>query len=266
LAVDSANFFVSSVALFATGYNLTVGYHDGSTNPPTVATVAIGKSTHVPYASYTLTGVGDFADTEGRITLGSIAEIELQPAGQFFFSYQGGKLDTDAIRPQIRGISSVSVINGNDQSPAITGDIWLVAGLNFRLTLATVGGMSQIQFDAVQGAGLTEVCECTGVAQLPPPIRTINNITADSSGNFTLEGNSCIDLTALPHGIRLDDTCSAPCCGCTELQALSSEIAYIGDQASTLQGIINRLQGSVDQTTQVVLGSRLGNDPCVSCS
>ncbi len=156
-------------------------------------------------------------------------------------------------------MSSITLVNGHDTSPPITGDILFTAGANVRLVL---GGNNTIRFDAIDGAGLTESCDCSGETPLPPPLRTINGIPGDAHGNFTFRGNDCLTISGIDNGLALADVCSAPCCGCPELDALTRELAFFGNEAAALRGFVNRLSGSFGQFDTVVLTSKLNDLPC----
>jgi hypothetical protein len=269
LAVDTTKFYLQRLSVWPTGYSLSLGYDDGSASPPVVATAIIPAATHVEYNSYALAGSGDFDDCVGKIVIGSLADINLQPAGDFTFAPAGGKLDTDTIRPMIRGISSLAITVGNQTSARIYGDVELVPGRNMQITITALGNpatgaKTQIRFDAIEGAGLTDTCECTGQAQPGPCIRTINGIPPDAHGGFTLVPGDCMAITPGTNALALQDTCSNPCCGCPELQALTQELAHFGDEALTLQNYVNNMKSQVDNMALVVLGSRLADSPCVT--
>lgn len=264
LAVAADGFFVSGVASFATGYNVSVSYDDGSVAPPVVATCVVARSSHVEYAEYEAQGVGDFDDCRLRIVVGRLDEIDLQPAGAFAFAPAGGRLDTDCVRPMTRSVSSLAIVAGNERSARYSGDFELVAGINVRLTSSIVAGVVRIRVDAVDGAGLSQACDCPGGA-LPPPIRTINGIPPDADGAFGLLGSTCVSLGPTDHGLVIADTCSQPCCGDTELQKLVDELKHFGDEKLTLIDFVSRLKAQVDSFGAVVLGSRLGDAPCVTC-
>lgn len=261
LAVDPVHFYVSRVTVLGTGYGVAISYDDGTASPPVAASAVIARSGLAEFAAFDLPGVGDFADTLGKLVIGSTVDVDLQPPGEYFFTPAGGLLDTDAIRPIIRGVSSISVVNGQDASPALRGDIRLVAGDN--IALSVVGGA--IRVDAVDGSQLAAACECTGDAPIPPPIRTINGIPPDAAGDFKLVGSACIVVAPAANGVTLDNTCGTPCCGCVELQALTAELAHLGAEGATYKNYVDRLRSEQGQFNSVVLGSRLGDNPCVSC-
>lgn len=265
VSVDPAMFFIRQIGVYATGFSVTIAYNDGSADPPLVASTNIVRSTHTENQTYAMPGAGDFADASGRITIGDLSAIDLQPIGVFQFAFDDGRLDSDVIRPMIRGVQSIIVVNGNDRSDPIVGDIELVAGANFRLVPVQQAGQNpQIIMSAIDGEGLTEDCTCEDQA-VAEPIRTINGLPPDPSGNFTLLGNTCIDIVPIANGLELTNVCSAPCCGCEELEAVNTQVARFGDGVQTLNTFVARLGREVSAMNLTVLGSRLSDDGCVDC-
>lgn len=259
LAVDPSNFYLASLAVFPIGYAVSIGYDDGTGSPPTVATATFAAATHTENRAYALSGTGDFSAITGKVVVGTLDDINLQPAGLWTFAYAGGKLDPDTVRPIIKGLSALTVTSGGVTSAPLYGDVELVAGTNVRLTIT---GQS-IRIDAIDGAGLTAGCSCTGGTTPPPPILTINGIGPDPSGAFTIVGNACMDVAASGTGLTLSDLCSQPCCGCPELEALTAEIGHVDDEATTVAAYLAGLQAQVDAMSANVLGSRLGDAPCL---
>lgn len=261
LDVEPDRFFLRTLTVFAVGLNVTIGYDDGTADPPAVATAVVPFSAHREYQSYALPGAGDFDDTLGKIVVGDTSDLSTLPPGQYQFTPAAGRLDTDCVRPVLRGVSSVVLVNGQERSARLTGDLELTAGTNVRLTLVTVGGRQQIRFDAVEGEGLNNPCVCEGDATAPP-IRTINGIPPTPAGDFTLLGNECLSVTGIDNGLKLADECSDPCCGCAELEAVTRDMERFGEAAATLTNFVTRLEGQVTTMQTTVLGSRLGDRTC----
>ena len=207
---------------------------------------------------------GNFDDSIGKLVLGSLADIDDVGAGQYLFDYQGGKLDPDSIRPMLRGGSSISLVQGVEETEKIYGDVELVAGSNIRLTRTVATGIEYIQIDAIQGEGLIEDCICEG-DETATPILTINGIHPTAQGNFTLLGNNCMTIESINNGLAFSDVCSEPCCGCKELEAITNDLERFGDSATTLKNFINRLESQVNQMVSTVLGSRLNDQGCIEC-
>jgi hypothetical protein len=264
LDVDPARFYLARISVVSTGFSVSIGYDDGSGTPPVVATASIARASLVEYAPYALPGVGDFGDTTGKLVIGRADEIDLQPPGEYTFAPAAGRLDTDCIRPILRGVGSVAVVSGTTTSARFSGDIQLVEGDNVTLTVV---GPGQIRIDAANNPDLNQSCRCAaGVAgALPPPLRTINGIPPDAAGNFTLAGGTCITTTPSAGGLSFDNTCGTPCCGCQELEALTAELTHFGQEGATLLAFANDLRGELNQLNAVVLGSRLSDFPCVTC-
>lgn len=255
-------FFIKSVGVYPTGYAVMVGYDDGTNAPPLAAVANVPKDTHVENRVYALAGVDDFADSVGQLAIGRLDDMEQLPPGLYSFDRNGSALEADCIRPMIRGISSITVVNGSDRSDRLYGDIELVAGANFRITVGQ-GGPSgaQIIFNAISGEGLVEACVCDETGE-GPPIRFINGIPPLPDGNFRMVGDDCLSLEPINNGLALHDNCSAPCCGCTELDPLVRQLDRFADGVTTLQNYVNNLGGQVVQMGLVVLGSRVGDQGC----
>lgn len=267
LTLEPAKFYLKSVLISATGYNITIGYDNGETNTqvnPDVAAANIAKSAHQPNRAFALAGVDMFSDTVGEVVIGRLDEIDALPPGLYYFTPAGGQLETDPIRPMIRGVTRLRVSNNNELSDYIYGDVTLVAGNNMRISVASGGGDTAITFSAISGENLNATCVCetptTGEC-----IRCINGICSED-GSFQLETNECITVTPANNGLSLADICAQPCCGCEELNALTQQINRFSDGVTTLQNFVTRLGSEVTQMSMVVLGSRLGDTGCNSCN
>lgn len=263
--VEAHKFFIKALTIYPTGYNIGIGYDDGSGDPPLVGAVNIARSLHTENRSYAIPGVDDFDDSVGKVAIGALDEIDLLPPGRYIFDYEGAGLETDCIDPQTRGITSLAVVTASGEvSSRVYGDIELVAGENMQINLSQVDGLaSQIIFNAIEGEGLNEVCVCDVTGG--QCIATINGIPPLPDGNFRIVGDNCLEVSPISHGIQLADTCSQPCCGCEELEALINQIDRFADGVVTLQGFMERLSAEVEEMSQVVIGSKLGDQGCVTC-
>lgn len=260
LAVLPEKFFLKSILISPTGYNISIGYNDGDAYPA-VAAVNIAKSAYAPNRSYALGGLDDFSDTIGQITIGRLDEIDALPPGLYEFDPAAGEIEPDAIRPMIRGISSIQVDNNSELSQRIYGDILLVAGSNMRIDVA-LGTTPTITFNAISGENLNQNCICDDT-QPPPCIQCINGQCGGT--DFPLVDGECVQLVPTTNGFKLVDTCAQPCCGCEELNALKLQLDRFGDGVTTLQNFVTRLGSEVTQMSLVVLGSRLGDTGCNTC-
>lgn len=263
IAVEPEKFYVKNVTVFATGVNVTIGYDDGSTYP-TVASAAVPLSGHTEYRSYALPGAGEFDDSVGKAVFGRPADLKALPPGSYDFDPAAGRLDVDCIRPMIRGVTSIVLVNSGERSDKLTGVVELNAGTNVRLSVTAVGAVNKVRIDAIKGEGLTKDCACDD-SHDGPCIKTINGIPPDEAGNFVVQGDDCLIPSGIANGIKFEDQCSKPCCGCVELEAVTRDLERFGSAATTLENYLNRLEGSVNRMNLTVLGSRLNDKGCKEC-
>lgn len=255
------NFHIRSVLISPTGFNVTVGY-TADQQTVDVAAANIVRSNYQPNRSYALGGIGNFDDCVGRIVLGHLDEIDKLPPGQYEFNQAGGELETDAIRPMLRAVTRLQVLNNNELSEAIYGDVTLVAGNNVRITAVNYGLETEIIFDAIANVNLNNECFCD-VPDDGECIKCINGVCS-GDGNFVFAQDDCVQITPMSNGLKFEDTCAQPCCGCTELDAIVDQINRFGDGVTTLQNFVTRLGSEVTQMSLVVLGSQLGDSGCKS--
>jgi hypothetical protein len=252
-------FFIRSVAAYANGVSLTVGYaaEGGTVN---VASAVVARSAHTQYQVYNLGGIGEYADSRGYVVIDGFSQLDLQPAGLFQFELAGSQLEADCIRPAIRGVVSVQVDNSTGLSSKMYGNIRLQAGRNIRLTpIVEEGEDPVILIDAIDSSGFVDPCVCQDDA---PPIRTINGVGPDNSGNIQIIGNECMDITTAGNVLAFEDVCSAPCCGCEELEAITQAMEALSDKAATLEMFLTNLESRVTQMDTAVLGSRVTDRGC----
>ena len=263
LNVQPDRFFVQELLVASTGYRITVAYDDAGTIS-VLGSASFAKDDHQENSYYYLVGSGQFEDTTGIVVIGSLQGIEQAPPGVYQFTLSGAALEVDCIRPMLRGVQSFQVDNGTDVSPRLYGDIVLRAGRNFRLTASQNGDTVEITLDAIEGEGLNVDCACSETEQ-SPCIRTIGGVPPDGSGNVSIVGTDCVQVSASGSQLNFSNPCSQPCYGCEELQALRDQLQRFADGVNTLEEFVNRLNSEVTQFHQVVLGSKLADQGCQQC-
>lgn len=251
-----ANFFIKSLMIAPTGFAITLGYSDGISNID-VASANVVRGTHVPNRSYALGGIDEFDDSIGTIVLGVLDDIDRLAPGFYTFTPAGGAVEPDAIRPMLRAVQRLQILNNNEYSDPIYGHVTLVAGTNVRIDVQTSGNQTEIVFNAISGTNLNQDCLCN----VPPSgecIRCINGVCSDD-GTFTFAQDACVEISQITNGLSFTDTCASPCCGCSELDAINTQIDRFGDGVTTLQNFVTRLGSEVTQMSLVVLGSRFSD-------
>lgn len=252
--IHPEKFHLLTLAVFADGVVLTVGY-DGE--PAAIA--SINRQTHALNTGYRLLGQGSvFFDVTGAVVIGKLESLLQLPGGMYTFDLAGGRIETTCIRPDLRGVSSLVVVNGEDESPPIYGDIVLVAGSNVRLVASPQTGSIRIDSTLV-AEDLTELGPCDNPALLKPCIKSINGVTPDANGNLVIEGDDCIrqELDTAGHKIVFSDQCSSPCCGCDELTVIRTDLSTLYAQLSDLNAAVNRADAVVTQAVNSLLASKL---------
>lgn len=268
LAVSPAGFFVRSVSAYASGYGLVIGYQPADdADPVTVATALIPTAGFARNSVFALGGVGAYADTVGKVTIGKLDSIADQPPGFWEFSLATTRLDPDAVRPVVRGVSALVCVNGDQESAPLYGTIELQAGPNVQLLpVVEAGADPVIRISAISGAGTVQDCVCEGDAASTDPIKRINGVTPTTAGDLTLIGSDCVDIQVIENGIRLVDKCAAPCCGPVELERITRDLTRLGEQAAEVFNMAGQLKTSVDTMDLVVLGSKIGDRSCIECT
>ena len=249
-APDPALFHLKQVGVFGSGVTLSFAYNDY-----VFATVSLSVASFQPYSTYAVQGAGLFSDTKGWITIGQLDSI-LRTPGAYNFDVSTGRLLPTTIRPRLRTVSSMSIVNGTDVGPALTGDISLVAGRNFRLRVDLSGVKPAIILDAISGEGTVTPCECSQLDEAAPCIRTINGVSPTDNGNFNLIGSDCITVTPGSSELTLEDVCSTPCCDCRELNVLTQTMTQLQNQVQTMEMVAERLDQELKNTQGNILASK----------
>lgn len=240
--IDPSKFHLLRIATFGLGVSITFGY-DGTP----IGSISIEISSFSRNQVFYFAGTGTFYDSVGKVTIGSLDNIR-RFSGAYDFSLINARLIPRVIIPDIRGVSAISIQNGNDVSDPVTGDVILQAGRNFSIAYVAGDGSpsnpNRFLLNAIEGAGLNTDCTC-GEANNGPCIKKINGIAPNSDGEFFLEGSDCVLLDEIANGIQVVDECAKPCCGCSELDVVKTTLQTMVDQVNSLTSLGERLETSV---------------------
>jgi len=263
--METGRFFIRQLGLFASGIQLIIAYDSGTETNDIGAALVPAASTGRNRV-FVLGGLEPFDDIVGKVVIGRTDTIQQQPSGLFNFNLNGSAIEPQVVRPMIKGISSIRIATATGTlSNRLYGDIELVAGKNIQLSTSETPSQTQIIISALNGEGTIEQCICEGNAAVTPCIKTINGIEPTTDGNFNLIGDDCLTFTGVTNGLKLTDSCCAPCCGCVELEAITRDLERFAAQRSYLELFINRLAAETATFDTTVLGARLGDRRCLTC-
>ena len=249
---DPALYHLKSLAMFSGGVVLTFGY-----NGEDLALTSIARADHTLNKSYRLLGQGNFYDAQGCVTIGSLDSLFNLTPGVYTFDVTGGRLEPTVIRPDLRGVTSLVIQSGDELSDPLVGDILVQAGSNLRFTVDPV--TNTVRLDCLlTGSDLEDTCGCSDPTQLLGPIKTINQVGANSAGNIEIQGDQCIRLDPIDYGFKMSDTCSAPCCGCAELTIIKQDQQFVMAQQSDVSAIYSRLDAIITQALNALIASKIG--------
>lgn len=265
LNVDSSRFFIQEISAQSTGYAITIGYQPFEGDAIAVAVAMIPRPVHKLYNVYKVGGRDDFFDTEGRVCVGRLDNTDDQPPGVWTFALEHTRIDPDCVRPILRGISSITCVSGSQRSQPLYGHIEIRVGANMRIAPTIVAGQpTVITISAIDGEGTVEDCVCEGDAALTAPIFSINGVRPKPDGDIDLLAGTCLAWETVENGLKLDNTCAAPCCGPVELERITADLQRLGQQAAAISQFADRTNEAVNTMSLIVLGSKLGQ-PCATC-
>lgn len=226
------------------------------------------------YTRVTLVGTpGSYDDLQGVVVLGDPLLYRMEMlAGRHVFNYTTAAIEPRAIRPALRAVRSLQVSDSRGALSAVLhGNVRLIPGRNIRLTpvpatvavqtdpitgaqVSVVTAGPGIRIDATTDRNYSDPCECDNALDLGGPILSINGVTPDSAGNIDLvPTSSCLQITpGGPAVVELNDTCTKPCCGCSELNAVTDgarnanmSVSNLGRAIATLEATINAFKAEV---------------------
>lgn len=263
--METGRFFIRQLGLFASGIQIIIAYDTG-TEVVDVGTALIPASTSLRNKVFALGGIEPFDDIHGEVVIGRLDTIQEQPTGLFAFELEGSRIEPQAVRPMIRGLTSMKVSNASGTlSERLYGDIELVAGTNIQLSTVSTPTETKIVISALEGEGTVTDCVCEGEAAAAPCIKTINGVGPTADGNLNFVGDDCITFSGIANGIKVTDSCCTPCCGCEELESITRDLERFNAQRGALEQFVNNLATETSTFNTTVLGARLGDRRCLTC-
>ena len=213
-----------------------------------LATLSVSISGHETNKSYRLSGSGDNADCGGWIALGDLERAAKEmPEGVYSFPANQVPFEVSTLRVAPRGVRSVTAVGkyGLKTYAPLYGNVKIIAGSD--MTVRNDSPKNAIWLQAESGTGYerTEPCKCGSAAV--QNVRTINGM---SVADVQIVGDgTCVkvDTNASTKAITVSDTCSTPCCGCSELNFVESAVATVSKSIDTLTSYAEALKARIEE-------------------
>lgn len=244
LAFDDADGTVPSLTgVTHAGDGFSVEISLGST----VLTARTAKaSEHTVNKAYPLVGQGDNADCGGWIVFGDLERAaEELPEGVYRFEPGQVPFEVSTLRMAPRGVRSVTAVGryGLKTYAPLYGHVRIIAGSDMTVRNVAEDNAIWLMADSKTGYERTKQCDCGSAAE--GRVRTVNGMPVEE---VTIVGDgTCVSVDADTGGktVKIADTCSTPCCGCSELNFVESAIATINRSIATLNGYAEALRTRV---------------------
>lgn len=241
-------FYISKIVNLPDVITVQISDHDGVI----AGTFEITVSTHTLYKDYFFTPSVDYPGANGKLTIGYLTTILGLPTGTFSFTIDNTEFETKCIIPCLNTVNSFVFKDSSGNTVSLTGVVNILGRSNIRFTGSDTDSdlvTDTITMDVGDGLGLNKKCEAT-----PAPILTINNISPDGNGNFTINVANCASLTTLSttQGLLLNDTCCKPCMGCDEISRLTERVMQIETDLMKLRDHYINLQNVVTEFSNLM--------------
>lgn len=228
-------FYVDSVEILPDRVSVSVGYRDSVGESTLVAVVVARTDSHATNDSYAFRGAGVHHSVIGSLSIGKIADAQAKGAGRHFFGPDSAPFEICTMHVSQPMVEYIALVEEGREVSRMSGPVALAAGENIRLTRMDDG---TVRIDAIPGEGMDD---CPQQNPLTPPVRTINGVGPDESGNLRLAGSECIQTSVSEAStIEILDLCSSSCCGCQELATLLEGLRTVDRQVDSLREMIYR--------------------------
>lgn len=198
---------------------------------------------HKPGAVYDVHGSGGWDDVRGGVSIGVLDDLRNGfPPG--VYTFKNARLEASAVRPTLRGVRSIRIGAGTALSDPLYGIVKLLEGSNIKLS--AVPGENAIRIDAIRTDGFTEDCECEESSESASQIKTINGISAS---NLVIHGDDCVEVTMDGNTIHIRDKCSFPCCGCEEMDFITTRLKFLETAMTRVESFASTLRGVIPAAT-----------------
>ena len=133
------------------------------------------------------------------------------------------------------------VVNGT----SLTGEIEIVAGDNTKLS--ATGNELRIDFAGDTAEGITSRAELIAaiVELYGDPVLTINNVTPDANGNFSIDSSDgSISVATIDHGVSLTSTVGSECCDKDSLMGMATNIQTLNTKTGRIEAMLRSMEST----------------------
>lgn len=244
----SGTFFVSKIVSSKAALSVYVSFMSTDGTASEISNIKVEAASFIQFTNFSFVGQGNFSNILGSLTVGNVASTSNLNLGEFEFDPDSTAFEVNTYFISVPTLESVEVYTANDELIYRSNTVLkLKAGENIRLSYESLDDdpYGVVRIDAIDGENYVQPNDCVNAEDLVPPcIRTINNVAPDPNGNFWMEESECIEITenATSNSITIFDTCSQSCCGCVQLEELTSALEQLKQQEDSLRDLISGTQ------------------------
>lgn len=243
----SGEFYISRMIVGASFVSLYIGFAPSVGDPVEVAYIKAEQSSFKRFSYYSFVGQDDLSSVLGYLTIGDISSTIESGAGEYQFASDSTPFEVNTYFVSVPALESVEILSSNGTViHRATEVLRLKAGENIRMTYEPgTDPYGTVRIDAINGANLIQQSDCANTSTvLPPPIRQINGVGPDQDGKFWIEESECIEITgnSASNSISILDKCAKSCCGCEELEQLTTSLEALKLQEQALRDLVTSTQ------------------------
>jgi hypothetical protein len=256
-STDTEAFYIKSVTVRRYTADIEIGY-DGEGDELTV-----GRFTKIP-RDQSLNSIYQFEPAEqvdedyqiftimnGSIVIGSTDTIFDTP-GYWEFTADTTAIIGTAVSSGLAAVNSILI-----DEQIFTGNIAIQEGSGVTLTpsydtvnnrtiitiSADLGALDDLSVPLTSDASILQnLTDIYGV-----PIVNINGVTPDTSGNFTLQGLDCTEVSTVSTGLTISNPCSLPCCDKSALDSAYDAINALNLKYARLEAYYQSIGRNINE-------------------
>lgn len=239
--VNSDSLYISKIAHSSTAVNIEISVDGGSVFGIFYITLPNSNSN---FDVALTAGVG-YPDAVGVITIGSTSDLATLPTGEFVFAVEDTKFLAHCATLGNLGVTRISFIDAKGNNYTLTGHVIIQANSNLQFK----ADGNTVYLNAGENLGLNKQCPAESV-----PVKTINGVAPDSTGNFSLisDPNSCLSLEPIQYGTLISDACGKPCLGCDDINTLTTRVNTLESEIYSVRDFITNLQAAISQANALI--------------